>query len=210
MALLSIPLALLLISAQLGLSLALPLSEGASPTKMTISSPLPVNMSRCKESLVRSMKTVLLRGLNLERAPSVNPQLTHSLRVMWRANLGLLAGETQPESQSLTDTAASAVSTHTAGQRDCCQTVSISLTDLGWENWIIHPEEFPYILCTNCRAGRNSQSPHCTHDQQRHTARKAKCCRNNRRTWVSVVYIDADEGLVTSNVPLTARCSCRA
>ncbi|XP_038643284.1 gonadal somatic cell derived factor [Scyliorhinus canicula] len=91
----------------------------------------------------------------------------------------------------------------------CCQTAAqISLTDLGWDHWIVYPEQITYVACASCRHARDVVSPRCPQDRpsSRSKAPRRSCCKAVKTAWIPIVYVDEDLSLVTSNIPLTEEC----
>ncbi|GCC20282.1 hypothetical protein chiPu_0021335 [Chiloscyllium punctatum] len=80
--------------------------------------------------------------------------------------------------------------------------------DLGWEHWILYPEQITYVACASCRHTRDLVSPRCRQDRPTKGSRTGKrsCCKAVKTVWIPIVYVDEDLSLVTSNIPLTEEC----
>ncbi|XP_072407336.1 uncharacterized protein [Chiloscyllium punctatum] len=188
-------------------------------------SPIPQSpghtRSSADERAVREVKSFLLRALNLQHIPRTQVDTVRQLRTIWRARLQAtslnlqqstaqqeqpVANATQPQSEV---SATPDNETTATSLKLCCQTAAqISLTDLGWEHWILYPEQITYVACASCRHTRDLVSPRCRQDRPTKGSRTGKrsCCKAVKTVWIPIVYVDEDLSLVTSNIPLTEEC----
>ncbi|XP_072887684.1 uncharacterized protein [Hemitrygon akajei] len=113
------------------------------------------------------------------------------------------------QSQTEETDARTNVSTTPSSPRRCCQMASqISLTDLGWQDWILYPELITYVHCASCRHPRDVMARNCHRNQtsSSRTSHRKHCCKAVKTVWVPIVYVDEDLSLVVSNIPLTEEC----
>ncbi|XP_062892215.1 gonadal somatic cell derived factor [Mobula hypostoma] len=208
---LSISLLLALSLAHLRMSHFLPVSEwqpGRAPA------------SRGNERAVQHIKHILLRALNLEQIPRIHTEMAKQLRSMWRARLqatshiSAITASSPPagngtQFQNEETVAGTNMSTMPSSPRHCCQMASqITLTDLGWQDWILYPEQITYVHCASCRHPRNALAHNCHRNKSSSSSRSHRrhCCKAVKTIWVPIVYVDEDLSLVISNIPLTEEC----
>uniref|UniRef100_UPI00398EE2BE inhibin beta C chain-like n=1 Tax=Pristiophorus japonicus TaxID=55135 RepID=UPI00398EE2BE len=177
-------------------------------------------VNRSNERAVQEIKIILLRALNLQHIPRIHRETVDQLRQIWRASLQasshslrdsatdqqLAAGEIRSQGGVLLTGANESTPT---SPKNCCQTAAqISLTDLGWEHWILYPEQITYVACASCRHPRAVMSLRCHRDGplSRSQAHRRSCCKAVKTVWIPIVYVDEDMSLVTTNIPLTEEC----
>ncbi|XP_067831896.1 uncharacterized protein [Heptranchias perlo] len=198
----------------------LPVPEDATISAASNSSAVSA-VNRSDERAVQEIKDMLLRALNLRHIPRVHVETVKQLRLIWRARLQATSqiardsgGDKQQagsetRSQSGVLVTARNKSTTPSSVKKCCLTAAqISLTDLGWEHWILYPEQITYVACASCRPPRDVMSLRCHQDRPSSTpkAHRMSCCKAVKTVWIPIVYVDEDLSLVTSNIPLTEEC----
>ncbi|XP_051900929.1 uncharacterized protein LOC127586939 [Pristis pectinata] len=185
--------------------------SGRTPAPSTAST-----TNRSNERTVQHIKHLLLQALNLQHIPRIHTETVKQLRSMWRARLQAMShisasghpAGTETHSQSEVPVTGTNVSTTPTSPRHCCQTAAqISLTDLGWEHWILYPEQITYVHCASCRHPRDV-SIRCHQNQTSSSTRahRRHCCKAVKTVWIPIVYMDEDLSLVISNIPLTEEC----
>ncbi|KAM3599697.1 uncharacterized protein V6R79_009994 [Siganus canaliculatus] len=165
----------------------------------------PVSHHRCQVESLQSIRKRLLSSLNLQ----VEPQLPAGGLDRFRQHLrNTLAAH------MATDTAVPAVSVH-SDQGDsengtslrCCSTASeISMKDLGWDNWVIHPMSLTMVGCALCSPDANVVQCPSSHNQDGDS--QVPCCQPTSETMVPVAYMDDFNNMVISSVRLTRSCGC--
>ncbi|XP_048475508.1 uncharacterized protein LOC125487637 [Rhincodon typus] len=196
----------------------LPVSEGDAAQTSSSS-----NSGSANETAVQEVKSFLLRALNLQHIPRTQLDTVRQLRMIWRArlqatSLNLRQSSSQPQQQqhvaNTTQSQSGALATRdnkttATSPKVCCQTAAqISLADLGWEHWILYPEQITYVACASCRHTRDLVSLRCRQDRPSTGSKTGRrsCCKAVKTTWIPIVYVDEDLSLVTSNIPLTEEC----
>ncbi|XP_041092996.1 uncharacterized protein LOC121305407 [Polyodon spathula] len=196
--------AVLCLGTALGMAFILPLSQEPAS-----------EIASCKEQLLQDAREMLLDALNLEHEPHMKLQGVSQFRATWKT--GLLATcpnsnhSSGAQSSSSVSVAAENETQNTTGHRCCQITSQISITDLGWDSWIIYPENYTYTECVACTRGEGRTWQHCrlkTPSSKLHLP-EVKCCSVVEQVWLPFVYIGDDFSLVTSNVPLTQKCGCQ-
>ncbi|KAK1150532.1 dauer larva development regulatory growth factor daf-7-like [Acipenser oxyrinchus oxyrinchus] len=180
------------------------------------SSPEPASgIASCKEQLLQDAKEMLLVALNLEHEPHMKLQGMSQFRAAWKTGLKAISPNSNHSSEAQSPGSVSAATeneTQTTTGHRCCQITSqISITDLGWDSWIIYPENFTYTECVACTHDGGKTWQHCrveTPSSKLHLP-EVKCCSAVEEVWLPFVYIGDNSSLVTSNVPLTQKCGCQ-
>ncbi|KAJ6654164.1 hypothetical protein lerEdw1_007261 [Lerista edwardsae] len=108
-------------------------------------------------------------------------------------------------------------------RRGSCTQVShhITLEDLDWGTWVLHPNSFIFTECLGCHCHRKEEGPppplwlrECGLGQPSDPPgsgdpeQQGRCCRPGR-TPLSFVFLDEDGSLVLRVVRLDHNCHCR-
>ncbi|XP_049595674.1 bone morphogenetic protein 8A-like [Syngnathus scovelli] len=160
---------------------------------------LPQDFTRCHGESLQSIRKELLTALNLE----TEPLLPKGSRKQWNATAERLrrAVAAMPVSPgSFPDDG------HDAS--GCCgETLEVSMTDLGWDNWMIYPEHVTWMHCAPCGYSASCR-PQPNVLQRDDLQVQAPCCQPTAQKNVPVVYMDEWNTIVITSMPLTSRCGC--
>ncbi|XP_061657050.1 gonadal somatic cell derived factor [Syngnathoides biaculeatus] len=147
------------------------------------------------ESL-QSIRKELLSALNLQ----TEPRLPEGAGEQWRGTAGRLQAA-----------AASSVSGDGRETSGCCtETSEVFMTDLGWDNWVIHPQRLTLVHCAPCGhrepcRPQQPNGPQCDDSQV-----QAPCCQPTGQEEVNVLYMDESNTVTLTSMRLTRRCGCSA
>ncbi|XP_010738693.3 growth/differentiation factor 6-B [Larimichthys crocea] len=174
-----------------------------------VSANSPVSHQRCQVESLKSIRNRLLRALNLQVEPDLPAGGLDTIREKWRFTISNMAS-------SIKDTALPDVSGYSVspdGRNNtsltCCATASeIFMTDLGWDNWVIHPASLTIIQCALCNPeGKSARCP-SSHNNVPETGSQVTCCQPTSQKMVPVVYVDEFSVVTISSVHLTDDCGC--
>ncbi|XP_051906878.1 bone morphogenetic protein 7-like [Hippocampus zosterae] len=152
--------------------------------------------SRCRSDSLQSIRKELLAALNLQ----TEPRLPEGAREQWRGSAERLKAVTVPSSSSSDD------GRDTSGC--CAETSEFSMTELGWNNWMIYPERVTLVHCTHC--GQSASCRPQPNAPQRDLQVQAPCCQPTTQEAVPVMYMDEWNTVVITSMHLTRRCGCQA
>ncbi|XP_017263086.1 gonadal somatic cell derived factor [Kryptolebias marmoratus] len=160
---------------------------------------------RCPEESLQSIRKRLLGALSLQTEPQLPAGFLDGVREQWQRTFRTI-------SQSAKDTAAfDASATPESGNSTglkCCSTASeVSMKDLGWDSWVIHPLSLTIVRCALCNYMENTvQCPSSSSIQD--SQDDLPCCQPASQDMVSIVYMDETDAVVISSVQLTRSCGC--
>ncbi|XP_036382756.1 uncharacterized protein LOC118776502 [Megalops cyprinoides] len=185
----------------------------ASLPPATVSDIPVIKMNRCQGELLKDIRQMLLKALNLEKEPQVSGVELSRIREQWKAAFKATNNSTTEIQEvtgvSTTSTPENPGNNEWTNKTDmhCCQLVSkIFIKDLGWQNWIIYPESFIYTHCAPCSSRMDSISQIC---RAHSSPSKMECCRSVSQELVPFLYVDRFETLVISSVYLPKQCGCK-
>nr|XP_061800459.1 bone morphogenetic protein 7-like [Nerophis lumbriciformis] len=156
------------------------------------------SISRCHEDSLQSLRKGLLAALNLQ----AEPRLPEGTKKQWSGTAARLQAVAVSSGYSTDD------GHDTQG---CCnETSEVSMTDLGWDSWMIYPERLTLVHCAPCghHTSCRTQQPNAPkHDDSQV---QTPCCQSTAHEVVPVMYIDESNTVVITSLQLTRRCSCPA
>ncbi|XP_063002286.1 uncharacterized protein LOC134412316 [Elgaria multicarinata webbii] len=171
----------------------------------------------CREQVLQHVASAVLPLLRLERPPRIAADTMPQLRDAWTK-------------ESIPFPALSVVGQHhniSSNQtllirRGGCAQIShrITLDDLGWQSWVLHPDSFVFTQCLGCHCHQKEARPplplwvqDCGLGQPNPwldmDEKKRRCCRPRRNT-LPFAFLKADGSLVVQPVRLVQDCFCRA
>ncbi|XP_077353399.1 bone morphogenetic protein 7-like [Festucalex cinctus] len=153
--------------------------------------------SRCYGESLESIRKELLAALNLQ----AEPRLPEGAMKQWSGT-----------AERLKPVAVSSASSSDDGQNTsgcCAETSEVSMTDLGWNNWMIYPETVTLVHCAPC-GHSTSCSPKANAPQRDDLQVQAPCCQPTAQEAVPVLYMDEWNTVVITSMHLTRRCGCPA
>nr|XP_019937360.1 PREDICTED: bone morphogenetic protein 5-like [Paralichthys olivaceus] len=161
-----------------------------------------ISAIRCHGESLQSIRKSLLRALNLEAEPRLPAGGLHAVREQWKSTISHRANVA----------AAAAAPYSPVGENSlrCCSVASeISMKDLGWDNWVIHPSSLTIVQCALCNPEMNTvQCPSSQTNVQEASEVQTPCCQPSSQEMVPVVYVDESSTVIISSVQLTRSCGC--
>ncbi|XP_061589258.1 bone morphogenetic protein 6-like [Cololabis saira] len=169
------------------------------PTASAVSHP------RCQDQSLETIRKSLLGALNLQTEPRIPVGMVDRIRVQWQISLSAMSQDTTAPALSVSPDGG-----NSADPKCCATTSEISMKDLGWDNWVIHPMSLTTVQCALCNpADRTAECP-----SSRSTAQDANsqgqlpCCQPTSQEMVPIVFMDETSTIVISSVQLTRTCGC--
>ncbi|XP_077593677.1 bone morphogenetic protein 5-like isoform X1 [Stigmatopora nigra] len=152
------------------------------------------SINRCHGDSLESIRKDLLAALNLQ----AEPRLPEGNKKQWSGTaerLQAVAGRMPSgySSDNGQDT-----------QGGCTQTCEVSMTDLGWGNWMIYPERLTLVNCGHDASCRLNTPKHDDSEVQ------TLCCQPTAHEVVPVMYMDEFNTVVITSVRMIHRCGCPA
>uniref|UniRef100_A0A8B9LRG0 TGF-beta family profile domain-containing protein n=1 Tax=Astyanax mexicanus TaxID=7994 RepID=A0A8B9LRG0_ASTMX len=177
------------------------------PEEPAAARPSPaIRTSRCQVESLQSIQKILLSSLNLQTEPQLSAPGMIRVRDLWKGSFQ--TESTQPgdaESRAFSEIS---VPRNSSVLQCCTLSSQIFIKDLGWENWIIHPESFTYVQCSGCVPQTNQSIPHCRGDDP--PSAQEPCCEPTASIIVPFLYLDETGSITIASVPLTSECGCRS
>ncbi|XP_062821314.1 uncharacterized protein LOC134294378 isoform X2 [Anolis carolinensis] len=171
----------------------------------------------CREQVLQRIGQSLLRLLHLDRAPRFPAETTVQLRQTWAkevAEAPALSAEGQTLNISPNETLLI--------QRGGCAQIShhITLTDLGWQSWVLHPPAFLFAECLGCPCRRKENGPdlerwvrECTPEPPNLATDRGLtqrgCCRPRGTTAIAFAFVAEDGSVTVRPLRLARDCLCR-
>ncbi|XP_077398987.1 bone morphogenetic protein 6-like [Vanacampus margaritifer] len=152
--------------------------------------------SRCRGESLEFIRKELLDALNLQ----AEPRMPEGARKQWSGTAERLKAVAVSSLSSSYDDGLD-----TSGC--CAKTSEVSMTDLGWDNWMIYPQSITLVHCAPC--GHNVScrpQPNATHRDDLQL--QAPCCHPTTQEAVHVIYMDEWNTAVITSMHLTRRCGC--
>ncbi|XP_054468454.1 gonadal somatic cell derived factor [Anoplopoma fimbria] len=181
----------------------------SSKEEPTASANSPVSNPRCQGGSLQFTRKSLLGALNLQTEPQLRAGGLDGIREHWRTTFSTITHRAM-------DTAVPAASGYSVspnvgnstGLRCCSMATEISMTDLGWDNWIIHPASLTIVQCALCNPKVNTGQCPSPHANVQDAESQVPCCEPISQEMVPVLYMDEFSNLVISSVHLTRSCGC--
>ncbi|XP_014906804.1 growth/differentiation factor 7-like isoform X2 [Poecilia latipinna] len=177
-----------------------------------------LSQQRCKDESLQSIRKGLLRALNLQAEPQLPAGGIDSVREQWQRTIGFIlqaAKKTAPTDYSVS---------HDSGNRTgltCCSVASeISMKDLGWDSWVIHPLSLTFVQCALCNpADGTMQCPSSSSSVQGASSQVVvvnsqlpkdplPCCQPAVQETLNIVYMDEIATIVISPIEVNRSCGC--
>uniref|UniRef100_A0A3P9N646 Growth/differentiation factor 7-like n=1 Tax=Poecilia reticulata TaxID=8081 RepID=A0A3P9N646_POERE len=158
----------------------------------------PAISSRCKDESLQSIRKGLLRALNLQAEPQLPAGGIDSVREQWQRTI------------AATDYSVS----HDSGNRTgltCCSVASeVSMEDLGWDSWVIHPLSLTFVQCALCNpADGTAQCPSSSSGVQGASSLDPlPCCHPAVQETLNMVYMDETATIIISPIEVNRSCGC--
>ncbi|XP_013861943.1 bone morphogenetic protein 6 [Austrofundulus limnaeus] len=160
---------------------------------------------RCPDESLQSTRKSLLGALNMQTEPQLPAGFLDSIREQWQRAF-------RTTSLSAKDTAtiidsSSAENGNSTGLKCCSMSSVVSMKDLGWDSWVIHPLSLTIVRCALCNYVDNTMqcpSSSSTQDSQDNLP----CCQPASQEMASIVYMDESGAITISSVQLTRSCGC--
>ncbi|XP_032425160.1 growth/differentiation factor 6-like isoform X1 [Xiphophorus hellerii] len=176
------------------------------PTVPAISS---LSHQRCKDESLQSVRKGLLRALNLQAEPQLPAGGIDSIREQWQRTIGFI-----PQAAKKTAPATDYSVSHDSGNRTglkCCSVASeISMKDLSWDSWVIHPLSLTFVQCALCNPAEGTvQCPSSSSGVQDASSQDPlPCCQPTVQETLNIVYMDETGTIVISPIEVNRSCGC--
>ncbi|XP_008422005.1 growth/differentiation factor 7-like isoform X2 [Poecilia reticulata] len=166
------------------------------------------SQQRCKDESLQSIRKGLLRALNLQAEPQLPAGGIDSVREQWQRTIGFIpqaAKKTAPTDYSVS---------HDSGNRTgltCCSVASeVSMEDLGWDSWVIHPLSLTFVQCALCNpADGTAQCPSSSSGVQGASSLDPlPCCHPAVQETLNMVYMDETATIIISPIEVNRSCGC--
>ncbi|XP_053224546.1 uncharacterized protein LOC128403622 [Podarcis raffonei] len=168
----------------------------------------------CKERALQEVGSATLRLLRLDSPPRIAAGTRRQAHEAWEMmELPDLSSGGQHFNLSSNETL--------LVRRESCTQIShhVTLEDLGWQSWVLHPVSFVFTQCLGCRCRRKDKAPplalwiqDCGLEQPSRRpdgqAKQRHCCQT-RRAPVPFVFLKEDGSLVIRAIRLERDCHCR-
>lgn len=77
----------------------------------------------------------------------------------------------------------------------CCKhSCQVFIKDLGWERWVVYPENITFIQCRSC-GSESADAP-------------VQCCKPTAHNIVPFLYMNEESVVVLTSVSLIHECGC--
>nr|XP_060614609.1 uncharacterized protein LOC132764601 [Anolis sagrei ordinatus] len=172
-------------------------------------------LSSCREQVLQRIGQSLLRLLHLDRAPQFPAETTVQLRQNWAKEVAEIPALSAAENLNISSNETLLI------RRGSCVQIShhITLTDLGWQSWVLHPASFLFTECLGCPCRRKEDMPdldrwvqECTPEPPNlatdRDVKQRRCCRP-RWTPFSFVFLTEEGSLTVQRMRLAQDCLCR-
>ncbi|XP_054908712.1 gonadal somatic cell derived factor isoform X1 [Poeciliopsis prolifica] len=176
------------------------------PTAPAISS---LSHQRCKDESLQSVRKGLLRALNLQAEPQLPAGVIDRVRDQWQRTIGFI-----PHAAKKTAPATDYSVSHDSGNRTglkCCSIASeISMKDLSWDSWVIHPLSLTFVQCALCNpADGTVQCPSSSSGVLDASSQDlSSCCQPTVQETLNIVYMDETGTIVISPIEVNRSCGC--
>ncbi|KAF7653997.1 hypothetical protein LDENG_00075220 [Lucifuga dentata] len=194
----------------LSCSLVIALALHPSREEPAASANSPVTkQNRCQGESLQSIRTGLLRALNLQVEPRLPMGRLDSIRDQWKSTFSAIAhkAKVSPVPGLSAHSVTPAVGDN-ASLKCCTMASEVFMRDLGWDSWVIYPGSLTMVHCAPCiPEGKTFHCPSIhTNGQNTHT--QLLCCQPTSQEMVPILYMDELGTLVISSVQLSRKCGC--
>ncbi|XP_018517972.1 LOW QUALITY PROTEIN: gonadal somatic cell derived factor [Lates calcarifer] len=168
----------------------------------------PVAHHRYHGESLQSIRKALLRALNLRAEPQLPAGGLDAIRAQWQSTFSNILH--RAKNAAVAPLSVSPADGNSSSLKCCPRASEIFMTDLGWDNWVIHPSSLTIVHCALCNPGENTvQCPSShTHVQDGDSQVQVPHCQPTSREQVDIVYMDEYSSVVMSSVDLTRSCGC--
>ncbi|XP_054846368.1 growth/differentiation factor 15-like [Eublepharis macularius] len=171
----------------------------------------------CWAEVLWRTASVMLRHLRLDRPPRIAANVADRAREAWaKVAQELPALSSQGQHHNISSNQMLLL------RRGSCVQISyhVTLDDLGWQTWVLHPNSFIITICLGCQCHRKEErSPtpiwiqECgLLEQPSHLppvdSKQGRCCRP-RRTPLPFTFLQEDGTLVVQAPRLNSDCHCQ-
>ncbi|XP_061461931.1 uncharacterized protein LOC133374750 [Rhineura floridana] len=205
-----------------GLLTGLPSWGACGPHETSLNEEQPLEESvvtlneSCRERVLQQVGSATLRLLRLDRPPSITADPTRQVHEAWAKeamDLLALSSVEQPFNLSSNQTLVT--------RRESCTQIShhVTMDDLGWQSWVLHPESFVFTQCLGCRCHPKDKDPPLPHwlqecglvrpSRQPDVGAKQRHCCQPRRIPLPFVFFREDGSLIVRAIRLERDCNCR-
>ncbi|XP_067341061.1 gonadal somatic cell derived factor isoform X2 [Channa argus] len=166
---------------------------------------------RCHGESLQSIRKSLLSDLNLQAEPQLPAGGLDSVRVQWKSTFSTTFQRAKDtEVAEVSGYSVSPDSGNSTNPKCCSVATEISIKDLGWDNWVIHPDSLTIVQCAPCHTDVTTvQCPSSQKDVHDPSSQgQVPCCQPTAQKMVPILYMDEFNALVISSVQLTLSCGC--
>ncbi|XP_071321558.1 gonadal somatic cell derived factor isoform X2 [Trachinotus anak] len=163
----------------------------------------PISHHRCHAESLQSIRKGLLRALNLQAEPWLPAGGLDTVREKWQRTFSPTSHRAKHTAVSVSPDGGNSTSL-----RCCSMAFEISVKDLGWDSWVIHPSSLTIVQCALCNPDVNPVQCPSSHTNAQDADSQVPCCQPNSQETVPVVYVDESTTVVISSVQLTRSCGC--
>ncbi|XP_037341332.2 gonadal somatic cell derived factor [Pungitius pungitius] len=173
-------------------------------------SPSAVSRHGCQGGSLQSIGKALLGLLNLQAEPQLPAGGLDGIREQWRTTFSTIAGSARDAPTPVASGNSVSPTVCNSTSLKCCSVASeVSVKDLGWDNWVLHPASLTIVQCALCDPeGSPVQGP-STHGNVQEADSQVPRCGPISQEMVPVLYVDEFSTLVISSVQLTRSCGCK-
>ncbi|TNN59164.1 Inhibin beta E chain [Liparis tanakae] len=192
----------------LGPSVVIPFVLQPSREEAAASANSPVSHHRCQGESLQSIRKGLLGALNLQAEPRLPAGGLDGVREQWRTFISTAHRAKDAAIPAASGNSVSPDVGNSTSLKCCSKASEVFMKDLGWDNWVIHPDSLTIVQCAPCHAqGSTGQCPP-PHADPQDADSQVPCCEPISKETVPVVYVDEFSTVVISSVRLTRSCGC--
>nr|QIS93397.1 gonadal-soma derived factor GSDF [Cynops orientalis] len=167
--------------------------------------------SSCRARLLLDIRRKMLQAMGLEVEPHIPAGRAAAVRHLWSHHLMLLAGKQSSQHPN--------ISSHEAfltSKLNCTEvTYRVTINDLGWDSWVIHPKLFFYTDCMGCPCVEGVGITSTTEPEIcrvdiltfQHEEQQVNCCKVTT-SLTPFAYLDPGRGLMLRSVEMNQECRC--
>ncbi|CAN9504524.1 unnamed protein product [Ophioblennius macclurei] len=175
--------------------------------------PAAVHPRRCQRELRQSVKRRLLDGLGLQAEPRLAAGGLDGVREQWQRTFSTMSHRVKSLAPQATPSSPMSPDAGNSTSPKCCTLTSeVSMTDLGFDSWVLQPQSLTIVQCAPCSSDDDTAeypSPLSgSHDAN--AQEQSPCCHPTSYEMVPILYIDEHSTVVISSVRLPRTCGCEA
>ncbi|XP_078518453.1 growth/differentiation factor 3-like [Lissotriton helveticus] len=165
----------------------------------------------CRARLLLDIRRKMLQAMGLEVEPNIPAGRAAAVRQLWSHHLMLLAGKQSSQNPNISSDEALLT------RKLNCTEVSyqVTINDLGWDSWVIHPKLFFFTDCMGCPCGEGvnvtstTEPEICRVDTStfQHQEQQVNCCPVTT-SLTPFAYLDPGRGLMLRSVEMNQECRC--